>query len=76
MTEHTRRIFDDRLTPAEVADALGVEPGTLEKWRSTGRYGRSLPYYKIGRRVFYRRADVEAFIASRRREHTSKEAAV
>ncbi len=56
------RIFDDRMTPDEVAEELEVTIGTLAVWRSTKRY--PLPWVKIGRRVFYRRRDVEAFIAS------------
>lgn len=55
-------IFDDRMTPDELADELEVTPGTLAVWRCTKRY--PLPWIKIGRRVFYRRRDVEAFIAS------------
>lgn len=40
-------------------------PGTLAVWRSTGRY--NLPFIKIGRKVRYRRADLEAWIESRTR---------
>lgn len=73
MPEHLK-IFTDRMTPAEVAAELGINPQTLEKWRCTGRHGKNLPHYKIGRRVFYRRADVERFIELHRREHTGQEA--
>lgn len=51
------------LTPAEVAQLLGVKTRTLNVWRCTKRY--NLPYVKSGRLVRYRPADVEAFIASR-----------
>lgn len=51
------------LTPAEVADALGVAVVTLELWRCTRRY--PLPYVKVGSRVRYRPDDVRAFLASR-----------
>jgi len=50
----------DRLTPDEAADLIGVKPGTLAVWRATKRY--SLPYLKIGTRVYYARRDVEAFL--------------
>ena len=51
------------ITPAVAADLLGVQPATLATWRCTLRY--PLPFVKIGaRRVMYRRADVEAFIAA------------
>jgi excisionase family DNA binding protein len=51
------------LTPEEVAEYLGVSVETLNVWRCTKRY--NLPYVKAGRLVRYRRADVEAFVASR-----------
>jgi excisionase family DNA binding protein len=56
----------DRLAPVEAADLLGVSTGTLEVWRCTQRY--PLPYYKVGRKVFYRRSDVNAFLEARRCE--------
>jgi len=53
------------LTPDEVADFLCVTPHTLSVWRCTGRY--NLPFVKVGRRVRYRKEDVEAFVSERRR---------
>lgn len=47
----------DRNTAAEI---LGVRPQTLACWATTGRY--PLPFVRIGRRVKYRLADLEAFI--------------
>lgn len=58
-TEKTDRLMD----PKEVADLLGTTTGTLNVWRCTRRY--PLPYVRVGRRVRYRRADVERFIAER-----------
>jgi hypothetical protein len=43
------------LTPAEVAEYLGVTPETLAVWWCTHRY--VLPYTKIGTRVRYRIQD-------------------
>ena len=54
---------EDRLPRTEAAAYIGVVPGTLEVWASTGRY--DLPFIKIGRRVFYRRSDLDAFIERR-----------
>lgn len=54
------------LTPAEVAERLGVSTTTLSTWRSTKRY--ALAYVKVGRLVRYRLADVEAFENARRQE--------
>lgn len=51
---------DPLLTPQEVAERLGIARGTLEVWRSTGRY--ELPFVKVGRKVFYRQSDVETFL--------------
>ncbi|MEQ0776194.1 helix-turn-helix domain-containing protein [Paraburkholderia tropica] len=51
------------LTTAEAAEYIGSTPKTLEIWRSTRRF--ALPYVKIGRNVRYRRADLDAWIASR-----------
>jgi predicted DNA-binding transcriptional regulator AlpA len=54
---------DPLLSEKQTADILGVEPGTLQVWRSTKRY--PLPYIKVGRLVRYRRSSVEAFLLSR-----------
>lgn len=60
------------LTPVQAADALGLQPSTLERWRSVDP-GR-LPFHKVGRRVFYHRRDIDAFmLASRHGDTTSGE---
>ena len=51
------------LNSEQVAEILGVEPGTLGYWRCTGRY--HLPYVKVGRLVMYRPEDIEKFVAER-----------
>ncbi|MBB1318155.1 helix-turn-helix domain-containing protein [Shewanella sp. SR43-4] len=56
------------LTPAQVAEFLGVTSGTLSVWRCTGRY--PLNFIKVGRRVMYRQSDVENFVNGRVYEHT------
>jgi excisionase family DNA binding protein len=53
------------LTDAEAAKILHVSAGTLSVWRSTGRY--RLPFVKIGRKVFYKRSDIDAWIEKRTR---------
>ena len=53
----------DLLDRDEAATYLGISPRTLAVWAATGRY--SLKFVRIGRRVKYRRADLDAFIASR-----------
>lgn len=56
------------LEPETTADVLGVTAGTLQVWRSTGRY--NLPFVKVGGRVMYRQEDVQAFIERRLHNHT------
>jgi hypothetical protein len=48
------------LPPREAAAFLGLAEQTLSVWRSTKRY--DLPYIKVGRRIRYRLADLEAFL--------------
>jgi len=45
------------------ASYLGIKGHTLEVWRCTGRY--NLPFLRVGRRVKYRRADLDRFLESR-----------
>jgi predicted DNA-binding transcriptional regulator AlpA len=60
---------DPLLKQEEVAERFrDVNVRTLERWRSIG-FGPA--FVKLGRRVFYRASDVEAWIAQQRREHTA-----
>lgn len=51
---------DSLLTTKQTAEILGLAPETLTTWRCRHRY--DLPYYRIGRNIFYRPYDVEDFI--------------
>ena len=51
------------LSRDEAAAFLGIKSQTLSVWACTKRY--RLPYVKIGSRVKYRRADLEAFLDRR-----------
>jgi len=53
----------DLMTRKEAAAYLCVSEMTLAIWKSTGRY--SVRVYKIGRLAKYKKADLDAFIASR-----------
>jgi excisionase family DNA binding protein len=55
----------DLLNEVQAAVILDTSVGTLQVWRSTGRY--KIPFIKIGRNVRYKRADLEAWIESRTR---------
>jgi len=54
---------EDRMDPVETADMIGVLVGTLAYWRCTGRH--SLAYTKVGKKIFYSRKVVEAWLAKR-----------
>ena len=51
--------------PEEASKILGVSPGTLSVWRTTGRY--NLPFVKIGQKVKYKIDDLQTFIERRTR---------
>jgi hypothetical protein len=51
--------------PQHTAEALHVSVGTLAIWRCRKRY--PLRYVKMGRKVFYRLSDINAFIEKRLR---------
>lgn len=55
--------LDPLLDSEQTAAILKVSTKTLNVWRCTGRV--NLPYVKVGARVRYRRADVDAYIANR-----------
>ena len=56
------------LNESEAASYLGLKPQTLASWRHFGRYG--LKFYKAGRYVRYRQADLDEWLNSRAAEHT------
>ncbi|MBK6907605.1 MAG: helix-turn-helix domain-containing protein [Rhodocyclaceae bacterium] len=62
---------DELLDEKVAAQILGVTPGTLQVWRSTGRYG--IPFIKVGRLVRYRRSALNHWIDSRTRESGATE---
>lgn len=57
------------LTRAQAAEFLGVTPGTLAVWHSTGRH--SLPVVHVGAAVRYKISDLEKWIESRTRTATA-----
>jgi len=48
------------LTSQQATQRLHVTYGTLAVWRCTRR--KALPFVRIGRKIFYREQDIEAFI--------------
>ena len=57
---------NELLDEQAAAKVLGLSPGTLSVWRSTGRY--SLPFLKVGRNVRYRRGDLHNWLQARYRQ--------
>ena len=53
----------DRMTPRDTADLIGVTVATLADWRCSGRY--SLPFRKIGSKIYYSRRAVMAWLEER-----------
>jgi hypothetical protein len=68
MPQITSSSISELVTPIQVSRSINVTEGTLQVWRSTGRY--DLPYIKIGGKVMYRVSDVNKFIESRIYSHT------
>ena len=61
----TRPPFDvDRMTREEAARFLGLEVSTLEA--DVSRRKLAIPFYRIGRLVYYRRSELEAWVEARR----------
>jgi excisionase family DNA binding protein len=58
-----------RLNVDEAAEYTGIAKATLNKYRVTKT--PAIPFMKIGRRVVYDTADLDAFLESRRRTSTS-----
>jgi hypothetical protein len=58
--------FDhDRLTPHQAAAFLGLARQSLAIDRVNRRLG-GVPFYKLGRLVFYRRSDLQRWVETRR----------
>ncbi|ALQ51864.1 MULTISPECIES: helix-turn-helix domain-containing protein [Pseudomonadota] len=54
----------EKLNTDKAAEILGLKPQTLKVWRCTGKH--KIAYYKIGRKVFYLRCDLETFMENNR----------
>lgn len=73
-TEHHRESTAARrmLDTHEAATYAGLGKSTLDKFRLTGG---GPTYIKVGKRVVYDISDLDAWLASRRRQSTSQVAA-
>ena len=59
MSEHTAGYHPDLLTISEAAELLRAPVATLRYWRHLGTGPRS---FRLGRRVLYRRDDLQAWV--------------
>ena len=44
---------------------IGVQPSTLALWAHNGKHRDTLPVARIGKRAYYRRADLDKWLESR-----------
>ena len=58
------------LSTADVSELTGIPVGTLRYWRHRSR-GEGPVAFHLGRRVIYKRSDVEAWIAINYQEATA-----
>jgi hypothetical protein len=56
-----KQIIKELLNEKEVQQEYGINARTLQRERI---YNNGIPYHKIGRRVLYRRSDIEEFLAT------------
>jgi predicted DNA-binding transcriptional regulator AlpA len=62
------------LTIEDVAKLIHTSPATIHYWRSTNSE-KSPPAIKVGRRLLWRRADVEAWLAAQPTSTSSRDSA-
>jgi excisionase family DNA binding protein len=62
------RLLDDYLTVGELAAELGVATITIKRWAALKE---GPPFTKLGRRVLYRRASVQAWLVKQEQKHAS-----
>jgi hypothetical protein len=68
-TVSSNTVSDTYLNTDDAARFLGLSKQTLARWRVEGA---GPPYRKLGSRVTYRRADLEAFAEGNTFDHTSQ----
>lgn len=59
------------LTTEQAAQKLGISPRTLTNARSSG-VGISIPYIKVGSRVFYKESSVDSYTENNTFIHTGQ----
>jgi len=59
------KVTKQLLTREQAAARLGLKPSTLAIWKSVGMHEDEIPCGRIGKRVYYRCADLDRFVARR-----------
>lgn len=54
---------DDRMEARQAAHYLGLSVASLARDRARGNLG-NIPYYLVGRRVFYRRTEIDSWVSA------------
>ena len=65
MSDDLSPALTDSLDRTQAAAYLGLSRATLATWAANGTHSEILRPFRIGRRVRYQRAALDAFIASR-----------
>lgn len=60
-TGATAAVLDDYMTREQLAVEIGLQPKTLAKWANMRK---GPPLVKVGRKVFYRKDAVQAWLKS------------
>jgi hypothetical protein len=55
-------ILVDALDRSAAATYIGHQPSTLASWANSGKHRDLLPFALIGKRCYYRRADLDRFL--------------
>ncbi len=58
-------VLSESLPRDQAAAYIGVETSTLANWAHSGKHRDLLPFAMIGKRAFYRKADLDRFVESR-----------
>ncbi len=58
-------ILQESLPRDEAAPYIGVEVSTMASWAHTGKHRDVLPFAMIGKKAYYKKADLDRFVESR-----------
>lgn len=62
--EELQKNVREIMSRKEAADYLGISESTMANWACTKKY--HIPYFRVGRKVKYRRQDLDEFMENNR----------